>query len=178
MRTSLSFLAPLALRRRDSAVSKGLYSAVHPSRHRFALPQDKRIEIFSLNSFILLCLLVIFSNNLNALTHFEQYSFETEKQKELFAEMANDFRCVVCQNQTLADSYAPLAKDMKASLAEQILANKSKEEITQFFVSRYGEFILFSPVFSWHTALLWSFPILLFIGALWKLILILKENNR
>ena len=86
-----------------------------------------------------------------------------ERAKSLFLEL----RCVVCQNQSIGDSDADVAKDLREIVREQMLAGKSDAEIRDFLVARYGEFILLKPVFAWHTALLWIAPIaLLLIGGL------------
>ncbi|MEP1206743.1 MAG: cytochrome c-type biogenesis protein [Rhizobiaceae bacterium] len=85
------------------------------------------------------------------------------RAKALFLQL----RCVVCQNQSIGDSDADVAKDLREIVREQMLAGKTDGEIQSFLVARYGEFILLKPVFAWHTALLWVAPIvLLLIGAL------------
>jgi cytochrome c-type biogenesis protein CcmH len=70
-------------------------------------------------------------------------------------------RCVVCQNQSIGDSDADVARDLREIVREQITAGKSDDEIRSFLVARYGEFILLKPVVDWHTALLWGAPFLL-----------------
>lgn len=82
-----------------------------------------------------------------------------ERAKSLFLQL----RCVVCQNQSIGDSDADVAKDLREIVREQMLAGKSDREIQDFLVARYGEFILLKPVFAWHTAILWVAPILLFL---------------
>lgn len=87
-----------------------------------------------------------------------------ERAKLLFIEL----RCVVCQNQSIRDSDADVAKDLRTIVREQIVAGKSDREIRTFLVDRYGEFILLKPVFAWHTFILWAAPfgLLLLAGAL------------
>ena len=76
------------------------------------------------------------------------------------------FRCMVCQNQSIDDSDAPLAHDIRVLLRERIVAGDSDKAVTDFLVSRYGEFILLQPRFSVRTAILWGAPIgVLVIGA-------------
>ncbi|MEL6736923.1 MAG: cytochrome c-type biogenesis protein, partial [Pseudomonadota bacterium] len=77
------------------------------------------------------------------------------RTKALFHEL----RCVVCQNQSIAESDADVAKDLREIVREQIGAGKTDSQIKTFLVDRYGEFILLKPVLSWHTALLWLAPI-------------------
>lgn len=75
-----------------------------------------------------------------------------------------ELRCLVCQNQSIDDSNAPLAKDLRVLVREQISAGKSDADVMSFIVARYGEFVLLRPRFSWGTALLWLAPLLL-LGA-------------
>ena len=83
-----------------------------------------------------------------------------ERAKVLFLEL----RCVVCQNQSIGDSDADVARDLREIVREQITAGKSNSQIKDFLVARYGEFILLQPVFAWHTAVLWIAPFVLLIG--------------
>ena len=78
--------------------------------------------------------------------------------------LSAELRCLVCQNQSIDDSNAPLAKDLRVLVREQIAAGKSDAEVMGFVVARYGEFVLLRPRFSWATALLWLAPLLL-LGA-------------
>ncbi|SDB31722.1 cytochrome c-type biogenesis protein [Bauldia litoralis] len=76
-------------------------------------------------------------------------------------------RCMVCQNQSIDDSDAPLARDLRILLRERLVAGDSDEEVIAFLVDRYGEFILLRPQFNLKTALLWLAPaILLVVGAI------------
>jgi cytochrome c-type biogenesis protein CcmH len=72
--------------------------------------------------------------------------------------LINETRCVVCQNQTIADSNAPLANDLRGKIYQMVLEKKSDAEIQTYLVDRYGEFILFRPRFNKSTILLWVFP--------------------
>ena len=78
--------------------------------------------------------------------------------------LSTELRCLVCQNQSIDDSNAPLAKDLRVLLREQIAAGKSDADVMNFIVARYGEFVLLRPRFSWDTALLWLAPLLV-LGA-------------
>lgn len=78
-----------------------------------------------------------------------------------FQSLTKEIRCVVCQNQTIADSNAPLANDLREKVYNMIIEKKSNEEIKDYLVKRYGEFILLQPRFNKLTFLLWTFP---FIG--------------
>lgn len=80
--------------------------------------------------------------------------------------LATELRCPVCQNQTLADSNADLARDLKAEIARQIEQGRSDEQIRAFMVQRYGEFVLYEPPVRADTTVLWAGPFaLLALGA-------------
>ncbi len=77
--------------------------------------------------------------------------------------LSGELRCLVCQNQSIDDSNAPLAKDLRVLVREQLSAGKSDREVIGYVVSRYGEFVLLRPRLTWSTALLWLAPILLLL---------------
>ncbi len=78
--------------------------------------------------------------------------------------LSAELRCMVCQNQSIDDSDAPLAHDLRVLLRERIVAGDSDEEVMDFLVDRYGEFVLLTPRFSLRTALLWAAPVLLLLA--------------
>jgi cytochrome c-type biogenesis protein CcmH len=82
------------------------------------------------------------------------------------ATLAHELRCLVCQNQTLADSNAPLAVDLRNQIREQLKAGKTERDVLDFMVARYGDFVLYRPPFKASTAALWLGPfVLLGLGA-------------
>lgn len=88
--------------------------------------------------------------------------------------LSADLRCLVCQNQSIDDSDAPLAKDLRLLVRERLVAGDSDAEVTTFLVARYGEFVLLRPPFGAHTLLLWLTPLLLLTlaaaGIGWRLL--------
>ena len=80
--------------------------------------------------------------------------------------LAEQLRCLVCQNQTIADSNAALAVDLRAQIREQITQGRSDGEIVDYMVQRYGDFVLYRPPWKATTLLLWLGPIALMIGGL------------
>jgi cytochrome c-type biogenesis protein CcmH len=72
--------------------------------------------------------------------------------------LAHELRCLVCQNQTLADSNAPLAVDLRNQIREQLAAGKSEGDVLEFMVARYGDFVLYRPPLKASTILLWAGP--------------------
>jgi cytochrome c-type biogenesis protein CcmH len=85
-------------------------------------------------------------------------------QKRL-VDLAAQLRCLVCQNQSIAESNAELAVDLRNQINEQIKAGKSDKEIVDFMVTRYGDFVLYRPPFKATTALLWLGPLALLLLA-------------
>lgn len=87
------------------------------------------------------------------------------------ATIGAELRCLVCQNQSIADSHADLAADLRREIREQIDAGKSDSEIRDYMVARYGDFVLYRPPMEMRTALLWGGPALLAlfgIAVLWR----------
>ena len=85
------------------------------------------------------------------------------------AALATELRCLVCQNQTLADSNAPLAVDLRNQIREQMKAGKSERDVIDFMVARYGDFVLYRPPFKASTLALWASPFLILLGGVWLL---------
>ena len=82
--------------------------------------------------------------------------------------LSRELRCMVCQNQSIDDSDAPLARDLRILVRERLTAGDSDAQVIEFLTSRYGDFVLLRPRFSWRTALLWLAPlIILLVGAGW-----------
>jgi cytochrome c-type biogenesis protein CcmH len=80
--------------------------------------------------------------------------------------LSSELRCLVCQNQTLADSNAPLAVDLRNQVREQLKAGASEREVRDWMVARYGDFVLYRPPFNAATALLWAGPFVLLIAGI------------
>jgi len=86
------------------------------------------------------------------------------------ADLENQLRCLVCQNQTIADSHAGLAEDLRREVREQLAQGKSEQEVLDFMVQRYGDFVLYRPPVKRTTWLLWFGPALLLAAGAWLLI--------
>lgn len=78
--------------------------------------------------------------------------------------ISQELRCVVCQNQSIDDSSAPLARDLRLIIRERLVAGDNDEEVVAFVVSRYGDFVLLKPPFHGETYLLWFGPALILLG--------------
>jgi cytochrome c-type biogenesis protein CcmH len=80
--------------------------------------------------------------------------------------LSKDLRCMVCQNESIDDSEAPLAHDLRVLVRDRLKAGDSDQQVLDYMVARYGEFVLLKPRLSWHTAALWGLPpAVLLIGA-------------
>jgi cytochrome c-type biogenesis protein CcmH len=96
----------------------------------------------------------------------EPLVFENQQQQDRFNSLTAELRCLVCQNQNLADSDAPLAHDLKKDILEMMQAGNSNNEIKSFLLERYGDFVLYRPPVQGNTLVLWLGPgILLLVGA-------------
>jgi cytochrome c-type biogenesis protein CcmH len=93
---------------------------------------------------------------------------DAEVEKRVAA-LAHELRCLVCQNQTLADSNAPLAVDLRNQIREQIAAGKSEQDVLDFMVARYGDFVLYRPPLKAATVALWLGPFVFLVLGLWLL---------
>jgi cytochrome c-type biogenesis protein CcmH len=89
-----------------------------------------------------------------------------------------ELRCLVCQNQTIADSSSGLADDLRREVREQLRRGATDEQVVQFMTDRYGDFVRYRPPFKASTALLWIGPAVLMVGGLFALVLVLRRRNR
>ncbi len=92
--------------------------------------------------------------------------------------LSEELRCLVCQNQTIADSNAELAVDLRNQVREQMRQGRSDDAIRNYMVERYGDFILYRPPVKASTALLWFGPLLLVIGGIGGLALYVRQRRR
>jgi cytochrome c-type biogenesis protein CcmH len=92
-------------------------------------------------------------------------------------DLSLELRCLVCQNQTLADSAAPLAVDLRNQVREQLKSGKSERDVIEFLTARYGDFVLYRPPLKASTVLLWAGPFLLLAAGLFLLFLRLKKQK-
>ena len=97
---------------------------------------------------------------------FEEREFETVDQERRYQHLINELRCLVCQNQAIADSNADLAAQLRAEVHSMLVEGASDEDVRDFMVARYGDFVLFDPPMKTTTALLWVGPFALLIVSL------------
>ena len=98
---------------------------------------------------------------------------ETAEKRSLYQKLLDEVRCMVCQNQNLRDSNAPLAKDMRRELRRMVEEGAGEDEVKQFLLDRYGDFALYRPRLAPNTLVLWAGPgviVLIALGVLAKVV--------
>lgn len=109
----------------------------------------------------------------------EPLVFDDAAQEERYNALTLELRCTVCQNQSLADSDAPLAQDLRAEIYEMMMAGRSDDEIKTFMIERYGDFVLYRPPMQGNTIALWVLPlVLLFFGAVVVFFTVRNRNRK
>lgn len=106
---------------------------------------------------------MLFSLNANA--RFETHDFANPQMEEDYNTLVFELRCLVCQNQNLADSNAELAQDMRLKVYKMLSEGSSKQEIVEYMVARYGDFVMYRPPVKSSTFLLWFGPLIFFAMA-------------
>jgi len=133
--------------------------------------------------FIALCLSVTSSFSL-AIVDGHEYVFDQGDEVEnltraqLFRQLAEELRCPKCQNQNLSDSNAMIAGDLRRELYSQVKAGKTGEDIVDFMVNRYGEFVLYRPALNEKTVALWYGPVALLVLALFIFAVVVLQRRR
>ena len=122
----------------------------------------------------LLVLVLPFTVQANSI---EVYTFDNKEQEKQYHSLIEDLRCLVCQNQNIAESNAELAKDMRRKTYEMIKQGQSETEISEYMVTRYGDFVLYRPPFNPMTWLLWFGPVLVFVFGVIYVIRLMKSQS-
>jgi cytochrome c-type biogenesis protein CcmH len=91
--------------------------------------------------------------------------------------LSKELRCMVCQNQSIDDSEAPLAHDLRVLVRERLQAGDNDQQVLNFLVARYGEFVLLRPQFAWHTAALWGLPPAALLAGIVAIVLVLRRRR-
>lgn len=108
----------------------------------------------------------------------ETYEFENEDQQLRYQVFVEELRCPKCQNQNLSGSNSPIAADLRRELHRLLSEGKSDDEIVDFMVTRYGDFVLYRPPVNRHTAVLWSFPVVVLALGLLVVVLLIRRRKR
>ena len=107
----------------------------------------------------------------------ETYEFSSPDLEQRYKALSQELRCPKCQNQNIADSNAPISRDFRAIVHEQLEAGASDQEITNFLVDRYGEFVRYRPGVDSNTLWLWSAPVVLFVMAIAVVLLQIRKDR-
>jgi cytochrome c-type biogenesis protein CcmH len=105
-------------------------------------------------------------------------TFDDPAEQERYERLIQDLRCLVCQNQSIADSNAMLASDLRREVRDLMEAGQSDEQIRSFMTERYGDFVLYRPPVKPRTWLLWSAPAVLLLGGIGIAVLVISRRAR
>ena len=128
-------------------------------------PRNQFIRLF----LVIVCLIThsVFADSVSVSLQYE----------ERYHDLLNELRCLVCQNQTIAESDAELAKDLRAEVKKMLEEGASNDDIINFMVNRYGDFVLYKPLVKPKTYLLWFGPFIVLAMVLFILIVIIKKQS-
>ncbi|MGB1271744.1 MAG: cytochrome c-type biogenesis protein [Endozoicomonas sp.] len=113
----------------------------------------------------------------NALAAIDSYEFDSPEQERRFYELTNELRCPKCQNQSIADSNAPIAHDLRREVHRLLVEEVEDEGVIDFMLSRYGEFVLYTPRFEAKTLVLWLGPLFLLLIGLVVLVVVVRNHK-
>ena len=120
--------------------------------------QMHKLAKYFLQALKTLLVVGVFASSTMSFGAIETYQFSNAEDEIRYQKMIAELRCLVCQNQNLADSNAELAQDLRAKTFEMVNAGASNNEIAEFMVARYGDFVLYRPPLKGQTLLLWIGP--------------------
>ena len=141
-------------------------------RFKMVLPYS----FIELNKLFIIFLLVLIAPTIVWAKEAVPVAENLEVEKRML-KLTENLRCLVCQNETIADSRADFSNDIRREIREQIKANKSDQEIIQFMVDRYGDFVLYDPPMKPTTLLLWFGPVALFLVGFGALVMYLRRRR-
>ena len=123
---------------------------------------------------------VVFGLTLTGVAHaaIDTYEFANDAERDRFRELTKELRCPKCQNQDIADSNAPIATDLRREIYRMLGEGKDNQQILDFMVARYGDFVLYKPALTRKTAVLWFGPLALLGGGLVVIGVIVGRRRR
>lgn len=104
-------------------------------------------------------------------------AFEDDAQQARYERLSRELRCLVCRSETIADSNATLASDLRRQLRELMAAGKSDEQIMQYMTDRYGDYVLYKPPLAARTWLLWAAPVLFVLGGGIAAVIVIRRKS-
>jgi cytochrome c-type biogenesis protein CcmH len=131
------------------------------------------------NGFLRACLLAcLLALGGQALAIDTEAAFDDPVLQHRYEAINRELRCLVCQNQTIADSNATLAQDLRREVREMIAAGKTDDEIRDFMIERYGDFVLYRPRMTAQNFLLWAAPALLLLGGAFAVVRVVRKRTQ
>ena len=125
---------------------------------------------------LLMAIALLIANQAHA--RFETHDFATPQMEKDYNVLVQELRCLVCQNQNLADSNAELAQDMRLRVYKMLSEGNSKDEIVDFMVLRYGDFVMYRPPVKKSTLVLWYSPLIFFAVAAIVVVSYLRRQKK
>ena len=125
--------------------------------------------------FFSFCIVLLFACSVWSAVEYRD--FKQPEQEQAYQSLITELRCLVCQNQTIADSNADLAKDLRRQVYEMLQQGQSKQQIVDFMTQRYGDFVLYKPAFKLKTGLLWLGPLLFLLVGLVSVLIIIQRKK-
>ena len=123
------------------------------------------VQQYMRNNHLIIAALVLWLISAVASAAVDTYQFEDDNTRERFQQLTAELRCPKCQNQNIADSNAPIATDLRAKIHQLLMEEHTDEEILEYMIDRYGDFVLYQPRVENKTYLLWYGPaVLLLLG--------------
>ncbi|HCM0973796.1 cytochrome c-type biogenesis protein [Vibrio parahaemolyticus] len=126
---------------------------------------------------VILAVFAALTFSLAAHAAIEVYEFDNLEQEQQFKELGHTLRCPKCQNNTISDSNAELAQDLRHKVYEMTKEGKSKEEIVDYMIARYGNFVTYNPPFTMSTAILWLGPLAVILGGFGLIVLRSRKSK-
>ena len=123
---------------------------------------------------------VVFGLTLTGIAHaaIDTYEFANDAERERFRELTKELRCPKCQNQDIADSNAPIATDLRREIFRMLGEGKDNQQIIDFMVDRYGDFVRYKPALTSKTVVLWFGPLALLVGGVVVIGVIVGRRRR
>lgn len=107
----------------------------------------------------------------------EYRAFDRPEQEQSYQTLINELRCLVCQNQSIADSNADLAKDLRGQVYDMLRQGQSEQAIVDFMAERYGDFVFYRPIFKAKTLLLWLGPVVFVVIGLIVVVVLIRQKK-
>lgn len=120
---------------------------------------------------------IFIGSNKQIVESVELFEFESPQQQSRAIQLAKTLRCPQCQNQNLIESNSPIAKDLRLIVYQQITSGKTDQEVIDYMVERFGDYVLYNPPLSKHTWVLWFGPFLIFVSALFWVVIKSLRNS-